>query len=114
MLASRSFHFLRGDAMSTPGNEKKYDRDWQAVVSDLASALQIDGYGSSLHEAIRKRRLDGKVLRIALECSACGPFGALADNLTKDHLEQTAKQPSIPCPRCGSDAGHVYRGVRTS
>jgi hypothetical protein len=100
--------------MSTQGNsEKRYDRDWQAVVSDLVSTLQAGGYGSTLHEAIRKRRLDGKVLRIVLVCSGCGSFDALADDLTKDHLEQVPKQPSIPCPRCGSDAAHIYRGLRT-
>ena len=101
--------------MSTQGkSEKRYDRDWHVVVSDLVSALQAGGYGPILHEAIKKRRLDGKVLRIGLECSGCGPFGALIDDLTKDHLEQTPKQPSLACPRCGSDAGHIYRGVRTS
>jgi DNA-directed RNA polymerase subunit RPC12/RpoP len=101
--------------MSTQGtSEKKYDRDWRVIVSDLASALQAGGYGPKLHQAIKKRRLDGKVLWIALVCSGCGSFVASADNLTVDHLEETPKQPSIPCPRCGSDAGHVYRGLRTS
>ena len=101
--------------MSTQGqSEKRYDRDWQVVVSDLVSALQAGGYGSTLHQAIKKRRLDGKVLWIALGCSGCGPFLASADNLAMDQLEQVPKQPKIACPRCGSDAGHVYRGVRTS
>jgi hypothetical protein len=101
--------------MSTQGNnEKRYDRDWQVIVSDLASALQSGGYGSALHQAIKKRRLDGKILWIALGCAGCGGFVASADNLTPDQLEQLPKQPSIPCPRCGSDAGHVYKGLRTS
>jgi hypothetical protein len=101
--------------MSTQGNnEKRYDRDWQVVVSDLVAALQAGGYGAILHEAIKKRRLDGRVLRISLVCSGCGPFDALVDDLTKDHLlEQIPRQPLIACPRCGSDAAHVYRGVRT-
>jgi len=95
-------------------NEKRYDRDWQLVVSDLASALQSGGFGSALHQAIKKRRLDGKMLWISLVCSGCGAFGASPDNLDATHLEQLPKQPSIPCPRCGSDAGHVYQGLRTS
>jgi len=40
--------------MSTEGkNEKRYDKDWQVVVSDLVAALQAGGYGSTLHEAIK-------------------------------------------------------------
>ena len=101
--------------MLTQGaNEKKYDKDWEVVVSDLASALQAGGYGSTLFEAIKKRRLDGKMLWISLVCSGCGPFHASADNLTEGHLEKVPKQPLIACPRCGSDSGHVYKGVRTS
>jgi hypothetical protein len=102
--------------MSTQGkNEKKYDRDWALVLSDLVSALQAGGYGATLYEAVKKRRLDGKVLRIGLECSGCGPFGALIDDLAKDHFDQhTPKKPSLACPRCGSSAAHVYLGVRTS
>jgi hypothetical protein len=93
---------------------KRYDKDWQDVVSDLVVALQAGGQGPILFEAIKKRRLDGKVLRLALECSGCGGFDALIDHLTKEHFEQPPKQPSIHCPRCGSDAAHVYKGVRTS
>jgi len=101
--------------VSTQGqNEKKYDRDWQDVVSDLASALQAGGYGSTLREAIKRRRLDGRVLRLTLVCSGCGTFSASVDDLTAEHLEQVPKQPLIACPRCGSDSGHIYRGVRTS
>ena len=101
--------------MSTQGKiEKRYDRDWPLVVSDLASALQSGGFGSALHQAIKKRRLDGKMLWISLGCTGCGSFLASADNLATDHLEQVPKQPSIACPRCGSDAGHIYKGVRTS
>jgi hypothetical protein len=101
--------------MSTQAKpEMKYDRDWALVLADLVSALQAGGYGATLYEAVKKRRLDGKVLRIGLECSGCGPFGALIDDLTKDHFEQLPKQPSLLCPRCGSGAGHVYRGIRTS
>jgi len=101
--------------MSTQGKpEKRYDRDWPVVVSDLVTALQAGGYGAALHQAIKKRRLDGKVLWISLGCSGCGSFVASADNLTVSQLEQVPKQPSLPCPRCGSDAGHIYKGVRTS
>jgi hypothetical protein len=101
--------------MSTQGkNEKRYDRDWQVVVSDLASVLQADGFGSTLYQAIKRRRLDGKVLWIALGCAGCGGFLASVDKLDMKHFEQTPTQPSLPCPRCGSDAGHIYRGLRTS
>jgi hypothetical protein len=106
--------FFRGDAMSTDGkSEKRYDRHWQVIVSDLVSALQAGGYGSTLHEAIKRRRLDGRVLWISLECSGCGPFSGSADDLTVDQLEQVPKQPAIRCPRCGSDSGHIYKGLRT-
>lgn len=97
--------------MST--QEKKYDRDWPLVVSDLASALQA-GYGAPLHQAIKQRRLDGRILWISLECSGCGNFSASADNLTIDQLEASPNRPSLKCPRCGSDAAHVYKGLRTS
>jgi len=101
--------------MSTQGNSpKRYDRDWHVVVSDLASVLQSGGYGLTLQKAIKKRRLDGKMLWISLGCSGCGHFLASPDNLDMNHLEELPKQPSIACPRCGSDAGHVYEGLRTS
>src|SRR4051812_4146879 len=100
--------------MPTQGtNEKRYDKHWPDVVADLVSALQSGGFGSALHEAIKRRRLDGKVLWISLSCSGCGNFSASPDNLDVNQLEELPKQPSIPCPRCGSDSGHVYQGVRT-
>ena len=95
-------------------NDKRYDKHWHVVVADLASILQSGGYGSVLQEAIKKRRLDGKVLWISLGCAGCGPFVASADNLAMKHLEQLPTQPSIACPRCGSDAGHIYQGLHTS
>ena len=91
----------------------KYDTHWHLIVSNIASALQISGYGATLEQAIRKRKLEGKPLWISLWCAGCGGFLAAADKLAMNHLEQRPTTPSIPCPKCGSDGGHTYQGLRT-
>lgn len=94
--------------------EKKYDTHWHLIVSDLSSVFQMGGYGAALRTAIQNEKLKGKPLMLSLVCGGClGGFTAAADKLAMNHLEQRPTTPSISCPKCGSDDGHIYNGVRT-